>query len=225
MAVICRNKKLLFILNPRSGSSALGDHLIKKFEGEWIPKERYYDTNLNRYIDFKHNTVEDLLEAKLITTNELEELIVFTTVAHPYDNLRTLYAKYRYRYEQWKNEGRHFLQSENVQKNIDFCKKHNINQWILKELWKASIKAILRLEEYSINYSFPKYCHAVLKKEQLQSDFEQFLVKYNVIGDKNIPKINKTENKDGGVDNFNLLSKLLIYIVYYRDFKKYSYRF
>lgn len=225
MAVICKEKKLLFLLNPRTGSSALGEHLINEFGGEWLPKERYFDNTIQKHIDFKHNTISELLEFNLFTNEELNDLIVFTSVCNPYYSLLTLYRKYKYRYEQWRKEGRHFLQDEKIQKEIDFCKNNTINKWIFKNLWKSSIKSFLKLEKLSLNKRFVSKQTFVLKEETLQEDFKKFLEENNINGNSTIPVTNKTESKGEGINSLNFISKILIYVTYREDFIKYKYKF
>ena len=102
MAVIYKDKKLLFILNPRTGSSALWDHLINAFGGEWIPPEIFYHNKLKKKIYPKHNTLDELIEAGLLNDYNLEDFHIFTSTSNPYDSLLTLYNKYRYRYDEWR---------------------------------------------------------------------------------------------------------------------------
>lgn len=225
MAVICRQKKLLFILNPRTGSSALGEHLINEFGGEWLPKKTFFDENLSQKIDFKHNTVKELVDFGLLASDELSDYVIFTSVANPYDSLVTLYNKYRYRYDEWRKEGRQFLQSERVLKEIQYCKEHTINQWIFKNYWKAAIKSILNLDKYSVNENYLVGCNNILKKENMQSDFEKLINKHRVQGNPKIPRINKTERKGESRSDYSLLSRILIYLTYRQDFNRFKYSF
>lgn len=218
MAVICRDKKLLFILNPRTGSSALGDHLIKEFGGEWLPKETIYNREKHTKIEPKHNTIQKLLEFDLITPEELGDYLVFTSVANPYDSLHTLYNKYRYRYPEWKKGGRWFLQNERIEKELDFCAKHTINEWVRKKFLKSAIKSLIGLEIYSINQNYLIGCKEILRKAYLQEDFKQMLQKHKISGNGQIPVINQTERKEKKKATFNTFSKLLIYITYKKDF-------
>lgn len=225
MAVICREKKLLFLLNPRTGSSALGDHLIKEFGGEWLPKENYYDEKLKKTIYFKHNTLEELLQAGLLKQDEVDNLIVFTGVANPYDSLVTLYNKYRYRYDEWRKEGRPFLQNHRVASEIAYCKANSINKWIFRNYFKASLYALFNLKSYTINEGYNIGCNYILKKENMQEDFSMMLKKFGVDGNPKIPILNKTERKGESSKDFSFLSRVLIYITFKNDFKAFSYSF
>ena len=225
MAVLCRDKKLLFILNPRTGSSALGDHLIKEFGGEWLPKETIYINDNQIKIEPKHNTIQKLLDFDLITSKELSEYLVFTSVANPYDSLLTLYNKYRYRYNEWRKEGRPFLQNAHAEKEIDFCKNHSINQWVFSRYFKSAIKSILGLEKFSINEQYLDGCKIILKKESMQEDFDKMLSKERLKGNNIIPIINKTEKKEKDKQDLSIFSRLLIYFTYKSDFKNFNYPF
>jgi hypothetical protein len=218
MAVICREKKMLFILNPRTGSSALGEHLINEFGGEWLPKTTIVNKEKGTQVEPKHNTVQKLLDFNLITQEELKEYLVFTSVASPYDSLQTLYNKYRYRYPEWRKEGRWFLQNDRIKQEIEFCAKHNINEWARERFLKSAVKSILGLERYSINENYLDGCKEILRKNYLQSDFSAMLQKYQISGNPKIPVINQTEEKEEEKTSFNAFSKLLIYLTYKSDF-------
>ena len=225
MAVLCRDKKLLFILNPRTGSSALGDHLIKEFGGEWIPAEIFYHNKLKKKIYPKHNTLDELVEANLLEDCKIEDHHIFTSTSNPYDSLLTLYNKYRYRYDEWRKEGRPFLQNSQAEKEINFCKNHSVNQWIFKRYSKAAIKALLGIEEYSVNQQYLKGCRFVLKKESLQKDFSMMLDDLEIEGNRKIPISNRTEKKGDWSAELSYFSRILIYITYRKDFKRFNYPF
>ena len=225
MAVICREKKLLFLLNPRTGSSALGEHLLNEFGGEWLPAKRIEDANGNTLVQHKHNTIQQLVEYNLISHQELKNYIVFVGVANPYSSLLTLYNKYRYRYAEWRAEGRPFLRSDSVANEIEYCSNHTINQWVFSRYWKPALKSIIGLQHYTVNEGYLKGCKEVLRKEYLQSDFELMLSKHAIAGNPTIPRINKTEGKiQDPTLAFNWLSRWLIYITYKSDFDRFGYK-
>lgn len=225
MAVICRDKKLLFILNPRTGSSSLGDHLINAFGGEWIPTEIIYHKTLEKKIYPKHNTLDELIEAGLLNDYNLEDFHVFTSTSNPYDSILTLYNKYRYRYDEWRKESRPFLQNARIKNEIEYCKRHSVNQWIFKGYFKAAIRALLGLEKYSVNEKYLEGCQFVLKKESLQEDFSTMLDDLEIEGNRQIPVSNRTEKKGHWSKEFSYLSRILIYITYRNDFKRFNYPF
>lgn len=92
MAIICRDHKLLFIMVPATGCSAIGAVLIKKFGGEWLPREPLFRRS-RRLLDNKHNTIAQLLRYGVISKDELNRCLKFATIRNPYDRLASTYER------------------------------------------------------------------------------------------------------------------------------------
>ena len=87
MAVLCRDLGLLFVLNPATGSTAIGNLPREKYGAEWLPAD---DTPSVRK---KHSTLRELMDAGLVSAEERSRLGVVTSVRNPYDRLVSIYAK------------------------------------------------------------------------------------------------------------------------------------
>ncbi|MDJ0597429.1 MAG: sulfotransferase family 2 domain-containing protein [Crocosphaera sp.] len=92
MATICRDHKLLFIMVPGTGCSAIGKVLQEQFRGEWIPKEDIYENNSLK-LSKKHNSIRDLVKFNLISRRELPLYLKFGTVRNPFDAFTTAYQR------------------------------------------------------------------------------------------------------------------------------------
>jgi Sulfotransferase family len=89
MAILCRELGLLFILTPATRSTAVGQLLVERFGGEWLPAEDRPE------IRTKHSTLHELMAHGLVSEAMRRELLVVTCVRNPYDRLVSIYVKRR----------------------------------------------------------------------------------------------------------------------------------
>ncbi|NJL83649.1 MAG: sulfotransferase family protein [Chloroflexaceae bacterium] len=92
MAIICRNHKLLFLMVPGTGCSAIGKVLLEQFQGEWLPETNLYE-NGRRVVCQKHNDLKSLVQYNLLSRWELPLYLKFATVRNPFDRLATDYQR------------------------------------------------------------------------------------------------------------------------------------
>lgn len=226
MAVICREKKLLYLLNPRTGGTAVANHLMNHFGGEWIPANNILDENGSILLQSKHQTLKELYEFNILTYEEVKNYIVFTNVRDPYDSLISLYEKYRGRYAQWRREGNYWVNhsGEHILREIDYCSNHSFSEWIFTRYWKSAVLSVLGIRKFSIHADYPTGCNKILRKEHLSADFKSMLLEYKIEGEPNIEVYNETETKkEKRTVSYNILTRTLVYLTYRTDFKKYDY--
>lgn len=226
MAIICREKKLLFLLNPRTGGSAVANHLLKYFSGEWIPSKDILAPSGDILLQSKHQTLNDLYKFSLLNPEDLTDYVIFTNVRDPYDSLVSLFQKYRGRYAKWKEEGNYWANNsgKRLLNEIEFCSNHSFNQWIFTRYWKSAILSFCGLRKFSIYEEYPLGCTKILHKENLSSDFRNMLSEYKLEGNPEIEIYNETETKKEKPANpYNIFTKILVYLTYRDDFKNYGY--
>ena len=87
MAVICRDLKLLFIMTPRTACSAVGLMLREELGGEWFPPAPMRDAKGAIDVRQKHATLDELLDADLLTDEDRDRMLVFAGVRNPFERL------------------------------------------------------------------------------------------------------------------------------------------
>ena len=92
MAIICRDRKLLFIMVPGTGCSAIGSVLIKKLGGEWLPREPLFRGS-RKLLNNKHNTIAQLLHFGVLSKAEVDKFVKFATIRNPYDRYASTYER------------------------------------------------------------------------------------------------------------------------------------
>ncbi|MBI1737092.1 MAG: hypothetical protein HYR51_18125 [Candidatus Rokubacteria bacterium] len=230
MAVVCRERRLLYLLNPRTGGSAIAKQLIDHFGGEGLPKDHILAADGSILLQQKHQTLAQLLRFGVVTAEEAGQYIAFTNVCNPFDSLVSLYVKYRDRYARIRDEGEFWIthSGPTVLGEIDYCRSHPFNEWVARTYWKPVVLTLVRRRRFSINEGYPDGCRAVLRKEFLQDDFTRFLRDFGIPGDPVLPVHNRTEAKASGAsyrDYYSPLSRALVAITYRDDLARWGYRF
>ncbi|ACB53898.1 unknown [Crocosphaera subtropica ATCC 51142] len=160
MATICRDYKLLFIMVPGTGCSSVGQVLIEKFGGEFIPKEHLYKNN-KKILGRKHNKLRDLVQFNLISRFEIAIYLKFGTVRNPFDSFATQYAR---------NISDKWIEKEMSWKSEDIL----FNSKEQKQLFVEKLRAKLQeRKEKLLNIGFETWLeqriYAYLKKDTLSS--------------------------------------------------------
>lgn len=190
MAIISDTHNFLFIMNPRTGCSALGDLLVRKADGYYIPEEDTLNENGKLLIKKKHTTINELVEFNVISQSKLDSLLKFTTIRNPYDSLVSLWTKKKYKYSMKKR-----LDPESVvnkipgfDKDINFIQNHNFSEWIIQMFSKRPAPFI--------NARHTKGVDIILRFENLQEDFnKKILSRFGISESLTIPSKNVTKNR------------------------------
>jgi hypothetical protein len=94
VAVIVRERGLLFIMVPHTGCTAVGNALIQRLGGAWLPKHSLRNAEGKITLGKKHNTLPQLLQFGLLTPEERLPLLVAGTVRNPFDWLVSQYLRF-----------------------------------------------------------------------------------------------------------------------------------
>ena len=227
MAIICRQYNLLFIMTPRTACTALGEVLCKQFGGEFLPQKDIVDSQGFIRVQKKHSTLTELLQNKLLTAEEVASFLKFTCIRNPFDNLVSIYIKKRYKYQpllsdpsSWVHRIPHYAQ------DMEFCKNHSFDEWIIKHYSKGVIKRILCLKPSMYN-EYTKGVDIIIRYENINIDFQNVLKKIGISFNSSIPVINRTDERLNADyrSHYSKLSKKLVEFVLYNDLKSYGYVF
>lgn len=206
MAIICREHRLLFLMAPRTGCTAVGSVLLKELGGEWIPAEDILDGNGQFLVQKKHSTLKQLLEFKLISRQECEELTTFTAVRNPFDSLVSLYFKMHRGYQDELNDPDSWVYKvPGYADGLKATRELTFDQWLNRgfpdlpfylenravNAVRRSLKSLLGRESPAED-PFLQGVDFVMKFENLQADFTRVLKSAGVPNPPVIPRINVT---------------------------------
>jgi len=227
MAIICREYNLLYIMTPRTACTAIGEVLCEHLGGEYLPLEDMIDSKGFFLVQKKHCTLKDLLDNKLLSSEEASSLFKFTSLRNPFDSLVSLYVKKKDKYYPLLSDPESWVyRVPNYVEGMKFCRNHSFNTWIYKTFGRHLIKFILGRGRTSICDGFAQGAAEVIRFENLQNDFQRILDRTGIKKNLTIPRVNATGNRT--VDYrpyYSKLSRMMVEFILQNDLRKYGYRF
>lgn len=209
MAIICREHRLLFLMAPRTGCTAVSSVLIDELGGEWLPAEDILDNQEQFLVQKKHSTLNQLLEFNVITSEERAQLTTFATVRNPFDSLVSLYFKLHSGYQaELDDPGSWVYKAPGYTAALELARELSFDEWINRtypdlpfylenraaNAVRRSVKTIVGRRN-KVEDPFLHGVDYVMKFENLQEDFTRVLEMAGVRNPPLIPKINVTGSR------------------------------
>jgi hypothetical protein len=227
MAIICRKHGLLFIMTPRTACTAIGELLCAQYDGEFLPSEDIIDSSGRISVQKKHSTLPELIQHKLLPSEEAKSLLKIAAVRNPFDTLVSLYFKQRYKYQplladptSWVNR------SPAYARNMEYARTHSFSAWVLRKCTKQIAKR-LRGNPPSMFQDYMSGIDVAMRYETINDDLRGVLARVGITKDTPIPAINRTDERPGR-DYRSFYSKparLAVRIAYADDLRNYGYSF
>jgi hypothetical protein len=198
LAIICRDHRLLFIMAPRTGCTAIGELLISELGGEYVPAQNVTDADGHVIVRQKHSTLGELMSNGLITQEERGRLFVFSAVRNPFDSLVSLYVKQSSvdqplldDPESWVNR------SGRRRASFNFARDHTFEEWITHR-FRPSLSARIKRLPFgrSVRDRWTEGVDFVMRFERLQDDLNEALRRAGVERQLSIPAVNVTPGRD-----------------------------
>jgi len=223
MAVLCRELGLLFVLNPATGSTAVGELLCARFGGVWLPAED--GPALRR----KHSTLRELLDAGLLGGDERARLCVATTVRNPYDRLVSIHAKRRGVTPLQLADPAYWMNRDGeVEKlaEVRWIQSHDFAAWIRRRFLRNWLPRLVRGRSPSAYDRFVDGADVVLRHERLQDDFDALIRRLGgepaPIPRRNVSRARGDRDYRGAYDR---VSRALVRIGQRADLERFDYSF
>lgn len=246
MAVICPDQRLLFVMVPGTGCSAIGTILREQFGGRWIPERPVFRSG-RKVIDSKHCSVKELAEQGLLTKAELARLIKFATIRNPFDRFATDYAREAGSWledhlsnpRSFVNAGPHELvakRRKEIERRIREAREMTFEDWLLRRLELSSlrdpVKVLGRLRRRLTRPSrratlFPLVdgVDHLLHYETLEADFNRVLQTAGVDKFVPIPGKNVTPQKKPYRDYYSPRLRGILQREFASEFEEFGYSF
>ncbi len=229
MAIICRKFKLLFILTPRTGSSAVATALCHELEGEYLPAQDIVGESGRIAVPRKHTTLAQLERHGLMPPDERRNVFVFTCVRNPFDTLVSFYIKKAITYQPLLDNPNSFVHRiPGYVEDMRWAREHTFDEWIVR-------RYVPRLRDRffgrrggprSLFSTYVKGVDAVMRFEHLQADLDRVLQQAGVTQRVLVPSFNVTTER--GRDYRKYYSDRTRRIVESRfaeDLREYGYEF
>jgi len=192
MALISEKFNFLFILNPRTASTAIADLLQNQFDAIFIPKKNIINSKGIIEVQSKHSTINELLKSNLLAIDYVNNIFKFVTVRNTFDSIVSLWAKKKYDYVPLLNNPNSFVNRLNgYRDDMIFIRDHTFSEWIQERFSnKKNINTQLK---------FTEYVDKIIRYENLNEDFSEVLniISGSTINESDIiiPKINVTQGR------------------------------
>ena len=208
--MIIDKEKLIFIHIPKNAGTSI---------------KSIFSENKNFHIPggeiFKHKTINEIKKEHLDKYNEYKK---FAIIRNPYDRMISFYAYYKnYRLTNNMLYKKGYVEKANIKNFREWIcnKKENvdINYSIKYHVGKLNVlNTFIKEKLFKPQHTWVDKTVAILKFENLQKDFNDFLNKK-----VNIPKTNNSSRYDL-LDYYNEETANIVYNLYKEDFKKFNYK-
>jgi len=216
VAIISRQLGYLFIHAPRTGGTALAAALLSpRLQGAAIPRKKVPVATASGAVRTvrQHITGRQLVEADLITSEELERLFIFTTVRNPFDSLVSAYIKKR-----------------DTVPNKKWATNHPLTT---ARVLAAAASTFPEFIESQYGSRRPRHLHGthiegadfVMRFETLQHDFGVVLAHLGVPDTIEIPQVNRTDRQRGYRSYYTPSSRTVVETVFAPDLERFGYEF
>lgn len=194
MAVYSRQHNYLFLASPQTGSKAIQKTLVEQLDGEQIPKA---DVRKNGKILAKkhHTTIKMLVNAELLSREDIDRAFKFAGVRNPFDLLVSRYMKLKGRFAAEGEKANWAKKNEALTQRVEMANSLDFGAW-LKEVHAEFLSGEKQLKGPML---FLEGVDHVIRFESLQSDFDEAMRRIGVAQKVEVVQYNvTTERVDGG---------------------------
>jgi hypothetical protein len=216
----------LFLFAPGTGSTAVGAALREHCEGAWLPDD-------DRANSFKHATLDELLEAGLLSPRAIAGYYKIVGIRNPFDWYVADYVRWRekwpqvyetgYRRNPDRDEARRtygWLHARASRRRMRLARKIPFADWVARELDPSNPR--------DFQGKFHRDVQFFLRQEFMDEDFERLKRELGLPGAARVSVVNRTEQRDTGVHYRDYYTPDLVDLVYqtYRPFfERFGYEF
>lgn len=228
MAIIVPEHRLLFILTPRTASSAVGKVLRRELGGHWLPREHIRNRRGKVVVRTKHSTVRDLVSHGVISGPEMAELTVFTCVRNPFDRLVSVYHKRRDEWSEYADDPESWVHfnGRRGMRDLHIANERSFTEWIEHRYGGNPVRRMaMRVAPLSMYRRFVADTDVVMRFERLQDDFDRVLASVG-LDPIEVPVFNRTETRPVGYrDFYDDRSRTLVEHTFRWDLETFDYAF
>jgi sulfotransferase famil protein len=214
-------------MTPRTACTAIGELLCNEYSGEFVPSENILDSDGHISVEKKHSTLSQLIQHKLLTTEEANSLLKVASVRNPFDTLVSLYFKQRYKYQplladpnSWVNRSPRYI------KKMRYAQSHSFTEWMFRVSYGKLIKRLLGLHP-SMFAEYIQGMDVVMRFESIENDLRNVFRKAGMAADVHLPIVNRTDERtDRDYRScYSRTAAFAVNFIYSDDLKTYGYKF
>lgn len=187
MAVYSEQHKYIFFANPQTASKAIALTLRQKLGGVSLP-DREITRNGKMVARAHHTTYSQIVDAGLLTEEQLSKLFKFTCVRNPFDQLVSKYIKHC---DRLANDPSKYPWLEGVE---PAAPDNSFPQWLA--YLSRRYGEIDKLAKGPLE--FLAHADLVIRFEALQEGFDEFLHKIGITEPLSVTEFNVTKGRAEG---------------------------
>lgn len=225
MSLLVRDLKLLFIMAPHTGCTAIGTLLRERFDAEWVPPEGILSLDGRSRVPTKHTRYSQLIDEGLITPEQRAQLTVAVGVRNPFDEEVSHYLKREREFIPRRDDPatRRKLVGDKPARKM---RPLDFEAW-LKRRYVGTFRSRLRRQPPRRAPDWTTGADVILRFERLQADFDALMERLGVTEPAVIPVVNQTgpRQKRPYQVFYNAASRQIVERVFAEKLAKFGYRF
>lgn len=198
------------------------DVLHERFGGEEVPPERILDER-GHAAAARHSNLPTLMRGGLITPDQRRQLLVFTAVRNPFDDLVSTYIKNRQVYQGSLSRPSQIMGEMRVEQ-LRYCATHTFDEWIA---WRYTRPGLLgRFKEPPVaRFAHTEGADVVMRFECLQGDFDALLRRIGYEGTIQLPRVNITAERRHYREYYTPRARRIVERAWAGELERYGYAF
>lgn len=214
-------------MTPRTACTAIGELLCAQYGGEFLPSEDIIDSNGRISVQKKHSTLAELIQHKLLPSEEAKSLLKVAAVRNPFDTLVSLYYKQRLKYQPLLADPNSWVnRAPTYAKNMRYAQTHSFNDWLLKKCSRQLAKRLFGFPP-SMFVDYTRGVDVVMRFETLETDLNAVFRRIGLPANAQIPAINRTAERTvrDYKDCYTHFAVMAVRLAFRDDFSQYGYAF
>lgn len=194
MAVISHSNQFIYILNPRTASTATARALLAATDSATVPEKNILDEEGNILVPSKHTTINELVEHDLISRDVVGAYFKFVTVRNPFDSLVSSWAKKVKDYARLLDDPNSWVHKKpGYAEGLKRATGLSFSDWVRQEYGEKAKNG----KSGAINRKFTQQTDKQLRFESLADDMAEIKSKLGVGDDFVVPELNVTSGREG----------------------------
>lgn len=193
MAIISHKHQFIYLLNPRTASTATAQALLASTQCRYLPKENILAEDGTIQVPKKHTTLRQLDMGGLVPKHKLRKFFKFVTVRNPFDSIVSAWAKKVNDYAPLLDDPRSWVNKKpGYAEGLRRAAGLSFNEWIRQEYEETASQD----GKGSINMPFVQGTDYQLRYEDLHSGLAGIRDKLGVGPDFTVSQINVTAGRE-----------------------------
>jgi hypothetical protein len=223
VAIWLKKHSMIYVLAPRTASTATAKALVRKFGGSWMPAKDINDENGKRVLERKHASFSDIEKHNLLDPEEFSKALKVVTVRNPFDSVFSLWYKKTHQYWELRNDPDAFFQKiPGYVERMEAMRNQGFSDWFIQRYTPRSETDVNK----AVYKRWTRGADHFMRFETLSQDFEALLDRLGINEKSAIQPDNVTKGRDRDYrKQYTDEARALGEKVFSRELKRFGYEF